>query len=873
MTDILKETPMMSQYMKFKKQYPDKILLFRMGDFFETFGDDARITSKILNITLTTRDKNTNPTPLAGFPHKAIDQYLPKLIEAGQCVVIVDQLEDPKLAKGIVKRGVTRIVTPGTLDGDNASSIKNNYLVSFISEKKSLGIGVCDVSTGEFMYIEIENSKKNIESILSSYEPVEILLLENEKNLSFPTTPVQFQSKGLGNIEYAEEKIKEFFDVKNIESLGLHKESISCNAIAMILEYIEETQLMDPKHIQKPKRVNLSGSMILDRATIRNLELVSNAYSGDISNSLFSVIDNTSTLMGRRMLYSWILNPLIQGKDIEDRLTVVQTLLSSYEKVDGIRENLSDINDIERIVGKIGLARVNARDLKALQISLERVASLSNELDDLAGISNIFKKYLKDISYIAESIEKCIVDAPPTSITEGGIVKSSYNEEISELRSLSGDSKGWIKEFEEREKKETGISSLKIGFNKVFGYYIEVTKTHLNKVPDRYIRKQTLVNCERYITEELKNKESIILTAQEKLAQIEYRIFVELRDSLVKHIEILQSLSKDVARFDILVGFAYLAYTKNYSKPTIYEMGEKNGTIDIQGGRHPIVENITQEEFISNDTYLDFNSCTMAVLTGPNMSGKSTYIRQVATIVLLAQIGCFVPAKSMELSIVDRIFTRVGASDDLSRGRSTFMVEMDEAANIVNNATKYSLIVLDEVGRGTSTYDGVSIAWALAEYLVNDVKARTLFATHYHELLKLSEKVSSRVKNYNVLVEEDIEEGSVIFLRKIVEGGTDRSYGIYVAKMAGLPEKVVKRANEILEGFEQEKMFSRDSEIREENIPESKKSGNGENGGTYQFPLFYSKDSEVEREIQELDLDNLTPLDALNKISQWKKKV
>lgn len=864
---------MMSQYMKFKKQYPDKILLFRMGDFFETFGDDARITSKILNITLTTRDKNTNPTPLAGFPHKAIDQYLPKLIEAGQCVVIVDQLEDPKLAKGIVKRGVTRIVTPGTLDGDNASSIKNNYLVSFISEKKSLGIGVCDVSTGEFMYIETENSKKNIESILSSYEPVEILLLENEKNLSFPTTPVQFQSKGLGNIEYAEEKIKEFFDVKNIESLGLHKESISCNAIAMILEYIEETQLMDPKHIQKPKRVNLSGSMILDRATIRNLELVSNAYSGDISNSLFSVIDNTSTLMGRRMLYSWILNPLIQGKDIEDRLTVVQTLLSSYEKVDGIRENLSDINDIERIVGKIGLARVNARDLKALQISLERVASLSNELDDLAGISNIFKKYLKDISYIAESIEKCIVDAPPTSITEGGIVKSSYNEEISELRSLSGDSKGWIKEFEEREKKETGISSLKIGFNKVFGYYIEVTKTHLNKVPDRYIRKQTLVNCERYITEELKNKESIILTAQEKLAHIEYRIFVELRDSLVKHIEILQSLSKDVARFDILVGFAYLAYTKNYSKPTIYEMGEKNGTIDIKGGRHPIVENITQEEFISNDTYLDFNSCTMAVLTGPNMSGKSTYIRQVATIVLLAQIGCFVPAKSMELSIVDRIFTRVGASDDLSRGRSTFMVEMDEAANIVNNATKYSLIVLDEVGRGTSTYDGVSIAWALAEYLVNDVKARTLFATHYHELLKLSEKVSSRVKNYNVLVEEDIEEGSVIFLRKIVEGGTDRSYGIYVAKMAGLPEKVVKRANEILEGFEQEKMFSRDSEIREENIPESKKSGNGENGGTYQFPLFYSKDSEVEREIQELDLDNLTPLDALNKISQWKKKV
>ncbi len=864
---------MMSQYMKFKNQYSDKIVLFRMGDFFETFGEDARLTSKILNITLTTRDKNTNPTPLAGFPHKALEQYLPKLIEAGQCVVIVDQLEDPKLAQGIVKRGVTRIVTPGTLDGDNASSIKNNYLVSFFSEKKSLGAGICDVSTGEFLYIEVDNSKRNIDGILSSYEPVEILLLENEKKLSFPTIPVQFQAKGISNKEYAQNRIKEFFNVKNIESIGLNRESTSCNAIAMILGYIEETQLMDPKHIQKPKRVNLTGSMLLDRATIRNLELVSNAYSGDISNSLFSVIDNTNTLMGRRMLYSWILNPLIQKKEIEQRLTVVQTLLSGYEKVPNIMEYLADINDIERIVGKIGLARANGRDLKALQISLEKILTLSKEIDDLAGIQNMFKEYVNDISEISESIEKCIVDSPPTLITEGGIVKSSFSEEIAELRSLSGDSKGWIKEFEEREKKDTGINSLKIGFNKVFGYYIEVTRTHLSKVPDRYIRKQTLVNCERYITEELKNKESVILTAQEKLAQIEYKVFIDLRDSLIKYIDILQLLSKEIARFDILVGFTYLAYTKNYSKPTIHEMGEKNGIIDIKGGRHPIVENIVEDEFISNDTYLDFNSCTMALLTGPNMSGKSTYIRQVATIVLLAQIGCYVPAKSMELSIVDRIFTRVGASDDLSRGRSTFMVEMDEAANIVNNATKYSLIVLDEVGRGTSTYDGVSIAWALAEYLVNDVKARTLFATHYHELLKLSEKVSDRVKNFNVLVEEDIEEGSVIFLRKIVEGGTDRSYGIYVAKMAGLPEKVIKRANEILEGFEQEKMFSSNSTIREGNISEVKASVNGENSSTYQFPLFYSKDSEIEREIQELDLDNLTPLDALNRISQWKKKV
>ena len=873
MVNGIKETPMMSQYMKFKKQYPDKVVLFRMGDFFETFGDDARITSKVLNITLTSRDKNRNPTPLAGFPHKVLDQYLAKLINAGYCTVIVDQLEDPKLAKGIVKRGVTRIVTPGTLDGDNANEIKNNYLAAFSIEKGNLGVTLCDVSTGELLYVFTENSKKNIDTIFTSYEPVEALILENEKGLSFSNIPVQFLSKALNNKEYASTKIKEFFEIKNLESLGLQEENIVNTSLAMVLEYIEETQIMNPKHIQKPKKINFNGTMILDRETIRNLELVNNSYHGDIKDSLFSVIDYTSTSMGRRLLYYWILNPLIQKKEIENRLDVVDILFKNFEKVESLREILSDINDVERIVGKIGLCRANARDLKALQISLESIPRLSKEIEYVESISKNFEEYTEDIQEISNKIEECIVDSPPTSITEGWIVKSSFNEEIKELRLLSGDSKGWIKEFEEREKKETGIPSLKIGFNKVFGYYIEVTKTHQEKVPDRYIRKQTLVNCERYITDELKNKEGIILTAQDKLSQLEYKIFTNLRDSLFKYIEALQNLSKEIARFDILVGFSYLGYTKNYCKPILYEIGEENGVIEIKGGRHPIVENISEEEFISNDTSLDFTNSSMAILTGPNMSGKSTYIRQVATILLLAQIGCFVPAKSMKLSIVDRIFTRVGASDDLSRGRSTFMVEMDEAANIVNNATKYSLIVLDEVGRGTSTYDGVSIAWALAEYLVNDVKARTLFATHYHELLKLSEKIPNRVKNYNVLVEEDIDEGSVIFLRKIVEGGTDRSYGIYVAKMAGLPEKLIKRANEILESFEQQQMFSKETDIRESHILDTKKSKKDNTNGAYQFPLFYSRDSEIEREIQKIDLDNLTPLEALNRISEWKRKV
>jgi DNA mismatch repair protein MutS len=869
----IKETPMMSQYLKFKRQYPDKVVLFRMGDFFETFGDDAKTTSKVLNITLTARDKSSNPTPLAGFPHKALDQYLPKLISAGLCVVIVDQLEDPKLAKGIVKRGVTRIVSPGTLDGDNASLVKNNYLMALISEKKKLGVSLCDVSTGEFLWIEGELSKKNIEAVLCAYEPVEVLLLENEKELTFPTLPVQFVSKSLQNKEYATEKIKEFFEIKSINSLGLDEGNVSTSAVAMILQYVEDTQLMNPKHIQKPKRVNLSGKMVLDSATIRNLELVSNAYHGDIKGSLFSVIDYSSTLMGKRLLYSWILNPLISKKEIEDRTDIVETLFKNSDLLDSLRENLSEINDIERIVGKIGLNRVNGRDLKALQFSLESIISLKEQLKQIPMVVSKLNEYDTLIKELVSKIEECIVDSPSTSITEGGIIKESFNDQVKELRDLSGNSKGWIKEFEKQEKEDTGISSLKIGFNRVFGYYIEVTKTHQEKVPDRYIRKQTLVNSERYITEELKEKEGIILTAQERLNELEYKLFSEFRESLIKYIGSLQSLSREIARLDILVGFAYLAYTKDYSKPNIYEMGEKDGVIKIEKGRHPIVESISEEEFISNDTILDFNTSSMAILTGPNMSGKSTYIRQVATIVLLAQIGSFVPAKSMELSLVDRIFTRVGASDDLSRGRSTFMVEMDEAANIVNNATKYSLIVLDEVGRGTSTYDGVSIAWALAEYLLNDVKARTLFATHYHELLKLSEKVSNRVKNYNVLVEEDLDEGSVIFLRKIVEGGTDRSYGIYVAKMAGLPEKLIKRANEILESFEQEKMFSKESELRDSNILDVKESSNEEKKSMYQYPLFYAKESEIERDIQDLDLDNLTPLEALNKISQWKKKV
>ena len=862
---------MMRQFLGFKRQYPDKIVLFRMGDFFETFGEDAKIASKVLNITLTKRDKKANATALAGFPHKAIDQYLPKFIEAGHCVVVVDQLEDPKLAKGIVKRGVVRIVTPGTVDGDQANAVHNSYLAAFHFSKKNVFVSLADISTGEFLLLNEGKGSGYINSVLSAYNPVEILLIEGESNENLNHLPVQFLDKGLKNIQFSEELVKDFYNLKNVEAIGLEKDSESVVPVAMILKHIEETQLMNPTHILKPKRVSLDSTMILDRATIRNLELVSNAYSGGIEGSLFSVLNRTNTRMGTRLLYSWVLNPLINKKEIDERLHVVEKFFENEDTLNEVREKLDGINDIERIVGKIGLNRVNARDIKALEVSLLN----SIEILDLAEKKLKIKEKDLDRDFfneLAKKINRTFVEDPPLVITEGGIINRGFNDEVDRLRSLSGDSKEWLKEFEEKEKKETGIPSLKIGFNNVFGYYIEVTRTHFDKVPDRYIRKQTLVNSERYITEELKEREDIILNAHDNLSALEYKLFNEFRESLLLSLEKLQKLSQVIAKIDVLSNFTYVAKDLDYVKPEIFEMGENDGIIKIEKGRHPIVESLSSEDFISNDTDLSLSKGSMCILTGPNMSGKSTYIRQVATIVLMAQIGSFVPAQSASISIVDRIFTRVGASDDLSRGRSTFMVEMDEAANIINNATKYSLIVLDEVGRGTSTYDGVSIAWALAEYITNELKARTLFATHYHELLKLSEKFPDAVSNYNVLVEEDLEKGEVIFLRKIVEGGTDRSYGIYVAKMAGLPEKIIKRANEILESFEQKNMFASKKGVREISFV-TKEEKTKSKINAIQYPLFSAKDSEVEREIQKLDTDNLTPLEALKKIVEWKKKI
>ncbi len=862
---------MMKQYLGFKKQYPDKILLYRMGDFFETFGDDAKIASKVLNITLTKRDKKENAIALAGFPHKVIDQYLPKFIESGYSVVIVDQLEDPKLAKGIVKRGVTRIVTPGTVDGDQASTVKNSYLAAFFFERNLTYCALVDISTGRFLTLSPTQSKEYVRNILSAYEPVEILLLEGERCDDIRDIPVQFIDKGLRNLKYSQEKVRSFYNIKSVNALGVEEESFELVPVAMLIEYIEDTQLMSPQHILKPQKLSLSNTMVLDRATIRNLELINNSYSGGIENSLFSVLNQTCTRMGTRLLHSWILNPLILKKELDIRLDIVEKFVEKETILRDVRERLEGINDIERIVGKIGLNRVTPRDIKALQVSL------TNSQEILVILKKDLKIDYKEIDLdflikLSEKIERTISDDPPLTITDGAIIKAGFSTEVDELRLLSGDSKEWLKEFEEKERKATGISSLKVGFNNIFGYYIDVTKAHQEKVPDRYIRKQTLVNSERYITEELKQKEEVILNAHEKLSLLEYKIFNDFRESLLPNLQKLQELSRVIGIIDVLSNFAHVAIENSYCKPEIYEIGENEGLIEIEKGRHPIIEQISEDDFISNDTRMSFKEGSMSILTGPNMAGKSTYIRQVAMIVLMAQVGSFVPAQSVRISLVDRIFTRVGASDDLAMGRSTFMVEMDEAANIINNATKYSLIVLDEVGRGTSTYDGVSIAWSLAEYILNEVKARTLFATHYHELLKLSEKYPESVKNFNVLVEEDLEKGIVIFLRKIVEGGTDRSYGIYVAKMAGLPEKVVKRANEILEGFEQKNMFTDKSSLREVAFA-TKKGKEIARVTSMQYPLFSAKESQVEKEIQGIDTDNLTPLEALKKIVEWKKKI
>lgn len=871
-------TPMMRQYQHLKQQYHGKILLFRMGDFFETFGDDAKVVSKVLNIALTSRDKNADPTPLAGFPHHAINQYLPKLIKAGLQIAIADQVEDPKLAKGIVRREITRIVTAGTMTDESSNELtSNNYIVSIYLRKSVYGLALCDLATGELLIAETRSPKELVDEC-SRIHPSEVIIPPDQDFSILTRHPIHLFEEHDYSDAYATDTLTTHFNVKSLASLGCPAYKSANIAAAALISYLVDTQKSELPHISSLKAYDIKGTMILDEATIRNLDLVESQGELGSRHSLFHVLNHCSTSAGARKLRNWILHPLLDVGLIRERLDRVQFLFQQPETLKRIQSLLKEISDFERLVGKLGLNRANARDLISLGNSLEKVQELNTLIEDIREFSDISENLHRlqpNLVECATLISKSIIDNPPLTIMEGSIIREGYNTEIDDIRSRTASSSTWIHDLQEKERTRTNIASLKVRMNKVFGYYIEVTNKYKDNIPENYIRKQTLVNGERYITEELKEKEEIVLTAQEKLAKVEYEVFQAIRVTLLKYVKCIQAIAQDISTVDVVASLAYAARIYDYCKPPVYPMGEKNGTLSIQSSRHPVVERSIQEEFIHNDLLMNRDHERLMILTGPNMSGKSTYIRQIALIILMAQIGSFVPAQSAEISMVDRIFTRVGASDDLAAGRSTFMVEMDEAAHIINNATQHSFIVLDEVGRGTSTYDGVSIAWAIAEHIHDVIGARCLFATHYHELLKLEEELEA-TKNYNVAV---LEEGDrVIFLRKIEKGGTDRSYGIYVAQMAGLPQTVIDRATEILSGFEQEAMFSVKGEPQKKKTAKEERAPEVRNETPKLQLSFIDTTSQgnfltLLKELKDLEINNLTPMQALQTLEKWKKRV
>ncbi|MDD3647578.1 MAG: DNA mismatch repair protein MutS [Candidatus Dojkabacteria bacterium] len=864
-------TPMMRQYERLKKKHEDAVLLFRLGDFYEAFDNDAKILSKVLGIVLTGRGKNENRKPMAGIPHHALDNYLPKLVNAGYKVAICEQLEEPQKGKKIVERDVVKIITSGTLTSEKVlDEGKNNYIIS-ISELKQrsdilYGMSVSDLSTGEFyiyeFYKDLKGTNKELIDEILRMNPAELLasksfILENKTYLK----GIRLQEMADYDFDLFENKVRlqKHFKVKSLAGFGIHKYKAGIIAAGVMINYLQETQKTALRHISKIYYKQRSQYMLLDEDTIRNLELVA-PLRNDSDATLLSVLNSCETPMGKRKLLNWIISPLTDTTQIENRLSAVEELINNTDKLTSIRSQLDNIFDIERILGKIGTESVNARDLLALKDSLTHAVEVADQISVLK--SNILKNTSKVLTKksvtqrLIDLITNAIEEDPPFMITEGGIIKDTYDKKLAEIKSSLSGGKEWLRELQLQEIKRTGIQSLKVRYNKVFGYYIEISKSNLSKVPENYIRKQTLVNAERYITPELKEKEDMILNAGEKAMELEYEIFVSIRGEIAKYISELQEIAESIANLDVISNFAFLALQNEYSKPQI--IVNSDGILKIIDGRHPVVEKIEDEKFIPNDTLLDDDKNQVGIITGPNMAGKSTYIRQVALIVLMAQVGCFVPAKEMIFTPLDRIFTRVGASDNLAGGESTFLVEMNETANILNNARKNSLIILDEVGRGTSTYDGVAIAWAVAEYIHNEIGAKTLFATHYHELIDL-EKYLPRVRNYNVAIQES--KGEIVFLRKIEKGGTDRSYGVHVAQFAGIPDKIISRAKEILLSLEQEGLF----EVKhvETELTSPKKQSN------LQLPMLtVEQDNPIVNELSLLDVNKMTPIDALGKLNE-----
>ena len=865
-------SPMMKHYLQMKEEYSDCIVFYRLGDFYEMFFDDAKTASRELELTLTGKDCGQEErAPMCGIPFHAAESYIARLIEKGYKVAICEQLEDPKTAKGIVKRDVIRVVTPGTvIESNMLDEKKNNYIMSIYKKGIYFGLAVCDVTTGEFLSTKIEDNN-NFALLLdeiSKYNPAEIIVNKMLFNCKEEIDEIKLRFKAYINC-FDEEMFKKdaehliesynFIDDSEKKIEDINERILQIPAINGLLDYLNQTQKIKLEHINIIKMYSTSKYMSLNITSRRNLELTEKMNNKGKKGTLLWVLDKTYTSMGGRLLRKWINEPLIDVIEINKRLNAVEELKDNLIFRGDITDCLKRIYDIERLVGKIAYGNTNARDMISLKNSLKQLPYLKNILGTSKSelLQNLYIN-LDELTDIHDLIEKAIVEDPPIAITEGGIIKLGYNEEVDELKNATTQGKNWLIELEAKEKEETGIKNLKVGFNKVFGYYFEVTKSYLNQVPDRYIRKQTLANCERYITEELNDLESKILGAEGKVVDLEYKLFIEIRSKIAVNIERLQKASNIVSILDVLTSFAIIAEDLNYIKPEVND----EGIIDIQGGRHPVIEKMLPEgNFIDNDTYLDNATDRLSIITGPNMAGKSTYMRQVALITLMAQIGCFVPASSAKIGVVDKIFTRVGASDDLSMGQSTFMVEMMEVAEILREATEKSLVILDEIGRGTSTYDGLSIAWAVVEYIANKEKcgAKTLFATHYHELTELEAQIEG-VKNYSIAVKEKGED--VIFLRKIVKGGTDESYGVHVARLAGVPKEVTKRANEILRGLE------RKSVLGKKNLEkENKKVATG------QLDMYNYKLAELAHEIDKINLNELTPIDALNILVKMKDKI
>lgn len=863
------ETPLMKQYFDIKAKHPDAILLFRVGDFYEMYGDDAVVGAEILGIVQTKRANGVGQSvEMAGFPHHALDTYLPKLVRAGKRVAICDQLEDPKLAKKLVKRGITELVTPGVSINDNILNHKeNNFLAAIHLVKDKCGVSFLDISTGEFL--TAEGTTDYIDKLLNNFSPKEVLIERNNKKrfeeLFGPRYFTYELDDWIFTSEAANDRLLKHFETKNLKGFGIQHLKLGIIASGAILYYLDQTQHTHISHITSLSRIEEERYVRLDKFTVRSLELVS-AMNED-GKSLLDVINKTISPMGSRLLRRWILFPLKDVKPIQERQDVVEYFFRHPEVKELLDEQLEQIGDLERIISKVAVGRVSPREVVQLKIALQALepikeACMASNEPSLCRIG----EQLNVCALIRDRIDREIQPDPPTLVNRGGVIAKGVNAELDELRSIAYSGKDYLLQVQQREIERTGIPSLKIAFNNVFGYYIEVRNAHKDKVPADWIRKQTLVNAERYITEELKEYEEKILGAEEKILSLEVRLFNELVLCLTEYIPPIQCNANLVGRLDCLLSFAKAAESNKYIRPVV----DESDVIDIKGGRHPVIEKQLPlgEAYVANDVYLDEDKQQIIIITGPNMAGKSALLRQTALITLLAQIGCFVPAESARIGIVDKIFTRVGASDNISVGESTFMVEMNEAADILNNMTSRSLVLFDELGRGTSTYDGISIAWAIVEYIHEhpNTHAKTLFATHYHELNEM-ERSFPRIKNFNVSVKE--VGNKVIFLRKLVPGGSEHSFGIHVAKMAGMPKCIVNRADEILKQLESEKR--QEGAISGSSVKKTPVTGQS---GNYQLSFFQLDDpvlSQVRDEIKNMDLNNLTPLEALNKLSEIRK--